>query len=362
MSRSMVFVCSGASSGSASSLRHALRGWLDDVDQVDLSRVTRHPLLLGHRLMGELEAKLFPDNRATHLAAPWNKTRSWAAGTRSFARRARVFDGRHILFMQTLAPWRVPSHTTYSVYTDRVYREGRDVGTAFASNASTFWMRREREFLQRATVVFVAAHATERYLIDHYGIEAASIEVVGGGPNTSIATISAFAPQRLIFIGRQWQLHGGPLMVEAVRGLAEKFSDIDAVIAGSSPHLDEPVFTVVGKVGRDEIRGLLLAGGIYVRPSLQDAFPKASIEAILAGIPVVGSGFGGHREIIGDAGVVLEDLSPSAVSNALAEVLSDYQWFRTRALERREEMREYWDWRNTAKRIIDRLEQEQVLT
>jgi glycosyltransferase involved in cell wall biosynthesis len=73
------------------------------------------------------------------------------------------------------------------------------------------------------------------------------------------------------------------------------------------------------------IRGHLAAADVYAFPSRHEGFPVALVEAIACGLPVVASDASGVQDILGmdGAGVVVAREDPSALANALAQLLDD---------------------------------------
>ncbi|WP_322487902.1 glycosyltransferase family 4 protein [Chloroflexus sp.] len=62
---------------------------------------------------------------------------------------------------------------------------------------------------------------------------------------------------------------------------------------------------LLGEVPPQRIGELLAAGDIFALPSRYEAFGFASVEAMMAGLPIVVSDLAVNREIIGDAGIFL---------------------------------------------------------
>jgi glycosyltransferase involved in cell wall biosynthesis len=124
-----------------------------------------------------------------------------------------------------------------------------------------------------------------------------------------------------------------PGLVAAFDDLAASDPDLRLVLAGpdgwgadqlaaalsSARHRDRIVR--VGFVPEAD-RGALLAGAAVVAvPSFYEGFGLAAAEAMLAGTPVVASDAGSHREVIGDAGLLVPPGDHDALVDALARVL-----------------------------------------
>jgi glycosyltransferase involved in cell wall biosynthesis len=71
----------------------------------------------------------------------------------------------------------------------------------------------------------------------------------------------------------------------------------------------------------DEVKWRRLAESCaLVYPSLTEGYGLPIVEAFLAGIPVVCGSGGAQAEIVGEAGIVLDELTPAAIAGAMARV------------------------------------------
>jgi glycosyltransferase involved in cell wall biosynthesis len=91
---------------------------------------------------------------------------------------------------------------------------------------------------------------------------------------------------------------------------------------------------------------------IYVRPTREDAFPIAIIEALLHGIPCVGTQVGNQGWMIGTAGLCVPPGDSSALADALEQVVKHYERFKAEVPIQLERVRAYFDWDDAARRIL----------
>jgi glycosyltransferase involved in cell wall biosynthesis len=196
------------------------------------------------------------------------------------------------------------------------------------------------------------------FLSNEYCLAESSYTFVGSGPNSplepaGIAAASTNNPPSLLFMGRQWELHGGPSAVQAVELVRSRGIRCELKIAGCNPKLPRRDWVkVVGPVPRSDAANLLRSCEIYLRPSLQDAFPVALQEALLQGTPCIGTSIGNQPWMIGTGGLIVPPNDPAALADAICTILSDLPTFREQARTQGSLRKEYFDWDQTAERIL----------
>ena len=96
---------------------------------------------------------------------------------------------------------------------------------------------------------------------------------------------------------------------------------LDEALARAARHRDRVVRP--GFVPEND-RGDLLAGAaVLAVPSFYEGFGLTAAEGMLAGTPVVASDAGSHREVIGEAGILVPAADHDALTGALDRVLTD---------------------------------------
>jgi len=132
-------------------------------------------------------------------------------------------------------------------------------------------------------------------------------------------------------MGRLIELKGHINLVKAAALILKNYPNVRFVIVGDGPQKDF-LFNEIERLGlsnKFEIRGplidirkFLMEIDIFVYPSIApDACPRAVIEAMAAGKPVISTKQGGIPELIGDAGILVQDdKSPIELSGKIIQL------------------------------------------
>jgi glycosyltransferase involved in cell wall biosynthesis len=107
----------------------------------------------------------------------------------------------------------------------------------------------------------------------------------------------------------------------------------------------EVIFT--GRVPDDDLPALYAGALLFAFTSLHEGFGLVALEAMACGIPVVVQKTSSLSEVIGDAGILVDEPSPAAFARAMDEVINDeitYQALREKGLKKAAE----FDWERAA--------------
>lgn len=154
--------------------------------------------------------------------------------------------------------------------------------------------------------------------------------------------------RQLIAVGNlRWQ-KDYLTMVRAFKIVSEKFPDYSLEIYGTGPDkvAIENELKLLGLQGRVHLRGAaaqkeiseqLQNSQVYLISSQSEGFPKALVEAMASGLPVVATDVGDCKEVARGCGLIVPSGSPEKFAEALEKILENDDMrsgFRKASIER----------------------------
>ena len=133
---------------------------------------------------------------------------------------------------------------------------------------------------------------------------------------------------RIGFIGRFEPVKGLDVLLEAFGQMTVRTSLVLAGDGSERPEHSADGIFARPPVAYDQLPSFLKAMDVLVLPSVtilplhREQFGRVLIEAMAAGVPVVGSDSGSIPEVIGDAGMIVPERDASALARALDSLLS----------------------------------------
>ena len=280
----------------------------------------------------------------------------WVSLSISFARelarlrRKHLFDlihftdGREALFTRVNVPMIGNISDTYSAAIQPL---------SYYHNYYNDWLMRwgyykfvhacEPLALRRLKAVIAASDFTAQVIADVYHIPLqrlfmCHLSIAAGRYSTSMALREKVGPHspRVLFVGGNMQRKGLPNLIKAARHVLESFPDVEFWIAGkdkAEPYMQAMCskagvskhFRFLGWQSQDELLGLYAQADIFVMPSLTEAFGVVFLEAMAAGMPVIGTRVGGIPEIIEDGrnGLLVDNDNVKELGDAIVSLLAN---------------------------------------
>lgn len=246
--------------------------------------------------------------------------------------------------------------------------------------ASSTWrlevMRRLESILLRcsATAFHCLTDAGRQHSIDRLHLDPSRITVIPRGRRTgdlrvTDADIAAVRDEfgvdgapLVVNVGRHELQKGQDLLIAAIVDLGRRGPMPRVVLAGREGNLTTELQRRIDAAGltdqvtllgaRDDVAVLLAAADLVCVTSRWEGLGGSIIEALGAGAPIVAFGVPAVREVVGDAGVLVEPFDTTAYTDAMAALLADAperERLSTRATARFEE-------RFDLERVVDEIE------
>jgi glycosyltransferase involved in cell wall biosynthesis len=218
----------------------------------------------------------------------------------------------------------------------------------------------QRLVFERCRRVLTLSEWTRRSVIEDYGIDPDRVVAVGAGSNLADPLPHRPDPDRptVLFVGRDWDQKGGPLLLDAFRIVRARIPTARLVVVGCTPQLGaESGVEVLGPLDHDRLRGLYASADCFALLSPFDAFPNAILEAGAAGLPVVSTDEGSRGEVVVDGvtGLLSRTREPAEVAGALAAVLGDPAAAAAMGRAAAERVAERFTWPIVGRRVLDAL-------
>jgi glycosyltransferase involved in cell wall biosynthesis len=216
---------------------------------------------------------------------------------------------------------------------------------------------RQRRAYERATACCLSTSWAARSVVEDYGISPTKVHSVGLGRNYDPQPLPRdWQTPRLLFVGLDWEGKNGPGVLAAFAALRAELPSATLDVVGAHPPLDAPGVTGHGVLRMDvpadkqRLESLFGSCTCFVMPSHREASAIAYIEAMTAGLPVIGSAAGGSADLIGDAGKVVDPADGAALLQAMREYARPDVAERLSAVA--VERSALFTWRAVAERIV----------
>lgn len=349
---------------------------------VDHLRKARHEVITADvdlygptRMLGA--ALSFSPNRKRwgvryHLGSVGYRLRSQKA-----ANAARRFGGSAECILQIGATFEPPRRRSlpYFLFCDSNIQTSVE-GASFGVSDSA-WLRpsefddvrrRESAIYRGATGVLTISEFLRRSFIDDFGLAPERVHTVGAGPNLDLAQIPEARPAArtgtptVLFVGKQFERKGGATLLEAFRRVRTRVPDARLVLIGPpTAPASEPGVEWLGNLDKNnpaEKAKLLqsyLDADVFCLPSLFEPFGIVILEAMLYGLPCVGTAAWAIPEMIadGETGYTFPRGDAGALADRLSALLTNRELGYRMGTAGRKRALEWFSWDAVASRMTD---------
>ena len=200
-----------------------------------------------------------------------------------------------------------------------------------ASAQAELAREREASVFESADAIVLTTETMKEEVVERYRVSPDKIAVIPNYVNTGL-----FQPphngrspgRRIVCVGRLDEQKNLQALIEAAAGI-----DVEVVLIGDGPQRKSlgvqayvrqvPVY-FAGRIPNTELPEHLGKCSVYVQPSFYEGHPKALLEAMACGLPVIGADVTGIREVLTHReNGYLCGTSPGELRAAVEVVLAD---------------------------------------
>ncbi len=214
----------------------------------------------------------------------------------------------------------------------------------------------EEESFRNASLVFTMSDHVTRSLVEQYGVPREKIVRVNGGinsPPVCSPDASRYESKNILFVGVQWELKGGPQLVEAFVKVRKCHPQATLTIVGCSPNISLPGVQVIGCVPQAQVPSYLSQASFFCMVSRREAFGIAYIEAMHAGLPIIASDLGATPDFVinGSTGYRVHPDDIDGLAERMNELLSDSAKCRRMGEQATSLAQAHYTWEQTQKNM-----------
>lgn len=216
----------------------------------------------------------------------------------------------------------------------------------------------ERQAFLNATGVFVMSQNIRDSLITQYGVDPYKITMAYVGSNTTPPQIhddTKYNNKHIIFVGKDWERKGGPLLVEAFRDVVSAIPDATLSIVGCSPQVDVRNCRVYGEVDLAEVAKLYQKASVFCFPTVREPFGIVYVEAMLNKLPIVTNNMGAAPSLVTEKNGYLLEHNVDDYGNVLIELLKNPEKCRAMGEESYRIAREFYTWETVGRKMAERI-------
>jgi glycosyltransferase involved in cell wall biosynthesis len=202
-----------------------------------------------------------------------------------------------------------------------------------------YWLG--KRLLKRADIVIAVSEATARDAARFAGVDPKRIRVVAEAAD-EVFKLRPGAPER---VSQRWGVESGYLLFV---GALDARKDPGSLLRAWAAPPSMPGARLLGRVSDEELADLYAAAGCLVFPSRYEGFGLPCLEAMACGCPVAAFRNSSVPEVIGDAGVLVDDGDAEGLGRAAAGLIGEPGRWRRAGLERAKA----FSWRKTARQTI----------
>jgi glycosyltransferase involved in cell wall biosynthesis len=255
-------------------------------------------------------------------------------------------------------------YTVFTDHTNILSKRLPDYGfPVLEKNVHTTWNKIERNILFHQDHVFVMGSHVKNSVVTDYGINAAKVTVVGGGPNLDLdierdGFVKRWDQSNILFVGLDAERKG-------LKVLERAFAKVKTRCPLATLHVVGPDgvsangITYYGRISGEPLKKLFYESQIFVLPTFREPFGIVFLEAMLAKNVCIGTNIEAIPEIIlnGESGYLIEPNDFASLADKILELFYDRPQLRKMGENGYRLARMKWGWDKSAERIIEALDE-----
>ena len=228
--------------------------------------------------------------------------------------------------------------------------------------------------VKKANHIFVPSEFVKKDVEDHFKLKPSRVSITYNGGVILSKSSSKVEPTKklvgkdfLFYIGTDFAHKNLGILLDAMLVLKKTKPELQLVFAGKKDRnylAIEERAKELGLQDRVHILGFISEGQklwlfknakLYVFPSLSEGFGIPALEAMAYGLPVVASNKTAIPEVCGDAAAYFDPEDPDSIAKTILNVLGDEK-LRARMIKEGYKRNELYNWSDSAKTILSRIE------
>lgn len=217
------------------------------------------------------------------------------------------------------------------------------------------WRGREGATYRGAAALAAFSRHAARSAVEDYGVAMERVHVVGAGANVLPHAVERHDDgATLLFVGRDFDRKGGPILLEAFVRLRRARPRLRLLVVGPRQLRPMPEGVLqLGPESTDALPGLFAQATVFVLPTLREPFGIAFLDAMACAVPCVGTTVEAIPEIVeqGRTGLLVPPADATALATALERLLAHRDQARAMGARGRERVLERFTWRKVSRRL-----------
>ena len=230
------------------------------------------------------------------------------------------------------------------------------------------FLKMQKKVAPKLNKIIVPSVSSKRGVMKEFNVSEKKITVINNGLNTNeFSPINGVIrnPNRIITTASaDVPLKGLDFSLKALKRLKKEYPKMHLIVIGKIKEnghterlikklkLQESVFFKSG-ISKDDIKKLYATSSISVVSSLYEGFGYPVIEAMSCGVPLVATNVASIPELTGNYATLIEPKNAKMLSNAIRDILNNYDHHINMAIEGRKHIINTFNWTKITKQYED---------